>query len=153
VSKENIPKERRAKRGVPIIIKRKLSRNVTDWKSIDENFIRQNLNWIQRNITIIKIYATSEVEAASTKDHFFATLNKVLADIASTRELFLLGDFNGRTGREVNNKIVDSYGEERVNNNGTRLIYICKYNNLTIKMGFSNINRFIDICGCNRTEI
>jgi len=30
----------------------------------------------------------------------------VIADNRNTRELFLLGDFNGKTGREVNNKIM-----------------------------------------------
>jgi len=36
----------------------------------------------------------------------------VIANIASTRELFLFDDFNGRTGKEINNKIVGPYGEE-----------------------------------------
>jgi len=46
----------------------------------------------------------------------------VIADIGNTRKLFLLGEFNGRRGREINNKIVGSYKEERVNDNSTRLI-------------------------------
>jgi len=32
-----MPKEKRANRGVSIVVKKKLSRNVTDWESIDEN--------------------------------------------------------------------------------------------------------------------
>jgi len=55
----------------------------------------------------------------------------MIAGIGNTRELF--GDFNDRIGRKVNNK-VGPYREEGVN--GTRLIDICKYNNLTIKNGF-----------------
>jgi len=36
----------------------------------------------------------------------------MIADIGNTRELFLFGDFNGRTEREINNKIVGPHGEE-----------------------------------------
>jgi len=39
----------------------------------------------------------------------------VIAYIEDIRELFLLSDFNSRTGREINNKIMGPYGEERVN--------------------------------------
>jgi hypothetical protein len=34
----------------------------------------------------------------------------MIADIGNTREFF--GDFNGRTKREINNKIIGPYGEE-----------------------------------------
>lgn len=91
---------------------------------------------MQRKITIIGVYAPSEDEIINTKDQFFTKLNGIIRDIGNTRELFLLGDFNSRTGREVNNKTVGPYGEEQVNDNRTRLIDICNYNNLTIKNGF-----------------
>jgi len=57
-----------------------------DWESIDENLIRVNLNWMQRKITIIEMYTLSEDEKASTKDHFFAKFNEVIANIGSTKE-------------------------------------------------------------------
>jgi len=53
----------------------------------------------------------------------------VIANIENTRELLLLSDFNGKTRKEDNNKIVDLSGKEW-------LINICKYNKLTIKNGF-----------------
>jgi len=56
-----VSKKKRAKREVSIILKRKLSRSITDWKSINENLIRMNLNWMQRKITI-GIYALFEDE-------------------------------------------------------------------------------------------
>jgi len=42
---------------------------------IHENLIRVNINWMQRKVTIIEIYALSEDEEVNTKDHFFAKLN------------------------------------------------------------------------------
>lgn len=47
-------------------------------------------------------------------------LNEIIADIGNTREMFLLDDFNSRTGREVNNKIVGPYEEDQMNDNGTQ---------------------------------
>jgi len=48
----------------------------------------------------------------NTKNQFFIKLNRVIADIGNTKELFLLSDFNDKTGREVNNKIINPYGEQ-----------------------------------------
>ena len=43
-----------------------------------------------------------------------------------TREIILLGDFNGHKGTKVNNQVVGSYGETRINDNGERLIDLCE---------------------------
>jgi len=82
--------------------------------------------------------ASSENEEINTKDQFFTKLNEVTTDIRNTRELFSLDDVNDRIGREINSKIVESHEEERINDNSTPLIDICRYNNLTIKNEFFN---------------
>jgi len=75
----------------------------------------------------------SENKEINSKNQFFAKFNGVIANVGNTRELFMLGDFNGRTRREINNKI---WNRMERNDNGTRLIDICKCTNLTIKNEF-----------------
>jgi len=62
-----VPKEKRGKRRIFIILKKKLNRNVINWETIDENLIRVNLNWIQRKITIIEVYIPFEDEKVNIK--------------------------------------------------------------------------------------
>lgn len=46
-----------------------------------------------------------------------------------------MGDFNGRIGRKKQSTIIGQYGEETVNDNGTRLIEQCQHS-LKIQNGF-----------------
>jgi len=62
--------------------------------------MRMNLNWIQRKIIIIGIYAPFEEEKVNFKEQFFTKLNTMITDIGNTKELFLLDDFNGRMVEE-----------------------------------------------------
>ena len=43
----------------------------------------------------------------------------------SGRQLILMGDMNGRTGRKTGNTVVGNFGEDRVNDNGERLTELC----------------------------
>jgi len=63
-------------------------------------------------------------------------LNEKLVNICMTREIILLGDFNGHTGTKVNNQVVGPYGETRINDNGERLIDLCESHNLRITNGY-----------------
>jgi endonuclease/exonuclease/phosphatase family metal-dependent hydrolase len=41
--------------------------------------------------------------------------------IRSANEIFLMGDFNARVGKEEYSQTVGRFGEEEINNNGERL--------------------------------
>jgi len=47
-----------------------------------------------------------------------------------------MGDMNGRTGRKTGDTVVGSFGEDRVNENGERLIELCTQTSLKIWNGF-----------------
>jgi hypothetical protein len=72
-----------------------------------------NLNWMQRKITIIGLYTPFEDEEINIKDQFFAKFKGIIVEIGNTRELLLLVDFKGKTGREINNKIMEPYVTRR----------------------------------------
>jgi len=52
----------------------------------------------------------------------YEKLNETLIIIGTTREIILLGDFNGHSGTKVNNQVVGPYGERTINDIGERLI-------------------------------
>jgi len=59
-------------------------------------------------------------------------MNEIWINIGTTREIILLGDFNGHTGTKVNNQVVGPYGERRINDIGERLIDLSESHNLRI---------------------
>ncbi|KAF2895504.1 hypothetical protein ILUMI_10667 [Ignelater luminosus] len=72
--------------------------------------------------------ATTEV-----KDTFFEELGE---KFENRRHLILLGDFNGRIGKEKQNTVVGQYGDETLNDSDTRLIELCQQYSLRIQNRF-----------------
>jgi len=70
------------------------------------------------------------------KDQFYEKLNETLIKIGKTREIILLGDFNGCTGTKVNNQVVGPYGETRISDNGKGLIDFSESYNLRFTNGY-----------------
>ncbi|XP_045463868.1 craniofacial development protein 2-like [Harmonia axyridis] len=131
-----VPKHQRAKRGVSVMIHKKYRNKITDFEFLSENIIRININIHQRPVTILGIYAISDDEPISVKEEFFEQVHEEIGKIGKTRELVVMGDFNSRIGRKINDSVVGPFGELNVNDNGERLIEICKNNQLKITNGF-----------------
>ncbi|XP_072380680.1 uncharacterized protein [Diabrotica undecimpunctata] len=55
-----VPKDKRAARGVSILIKKKLKNNITHWETIDKNILRANIDIYGHKITMIAAYAPSD---------------------------------------------------------------------------------------------
>jgi hypothetical protein len=66
-----VPKEKRAKRGVFILVKKRYTRYITTWEAITENMIKLHMNLFGKKICILGIYAISEDENAVVEEDFF----------------------------------------------------------------------------------
>ena len=49
----------------------------------------------------IQCYAPLNSDEGDVKDEFFENLHDTLADIPSTEQIYLMGDFNGKVGNEI----------------------------------------------------
>lgn len=116
-----VPKKQYAKRGVFILIKRKLKKQITDWETINEDMIRVNINILQHRITILEVYAISNNATVAEKDQFFDTLNREIRQIGNNREIVILNDMNRKIGKTEKKKIIGLFGEETINDNDERL--------------------------------
>ena len=103
---------------------------------MNNNIITVNKNHLGIKITELCVYAPSDDKVDLEKDQFYEKLNETLINIAITREIILLGDFNGHTGTKVNNQVVAPYGETIINDNGECLIDLCASHNLRITNGY-----------------
>jgi len=133
-----VKKYERAKRGVSILINKKWKSSIKNWEAIDERILKLDMNIWGYKLTIIGIYAPNEDTGVTVKDEFFANLNKEIVKSGSGRQLILMGDMNGRTGRKTADTVVGNFGEDMVNDNSERLIELCKQTSLKIRNGFFN---------------
>ncbi|XP_030762950.1 craniofacial development protein 2-like [Sitophilus oryzae] len=131
-----VTKEKRAARGVSVLIKKSWKNKIRNWEAVNENILTINIILYGYNIIIIAAYAPSEDERDSVKQDFFDKLDQLLEDFSRYRDVILLGDFNGRTGRKNNSQIVGPFGEATTNDNGERLIDLCETHDLKINNGF-----------------
>jgi len=131
-----VNKGSRAKAGVSLLIKKNLSKNIKDWKAINERIITVELLIKGYEIVIIGVYAPSNDDAVEAKDDHDENLSHLLDTISNRKEILLLGDFNGHTGSKTNDVIVGPHGENDVNDNGERLIDVCQQHSLRIQNGF-----------------
>jgi len=97
--------------------------------------ITVNINHLGIKITVLCVHAPSNDKVDLEKDQFYEKLNETLINIGTTREIILLGDFNGHTGTKVN-EVVGPYGVRRINENGERLIDLWESHNLRITNGY-----------------
>ncbi|XP_043485867.1 craniofacial development protein 2-like [Polistes fuscatus] len=131
-----VPKHIRAQQGVSIFIHRTLRKHITSWEAINERMIKVNMNIYGYRTTILGVYGVNEDALVANKDEFYEQLNDEIVKVGNTREIILLGDLNGRTGNKKQDDVVGRYGEEMLNDNGTKIINMCKQNNLRIMSGF-----------------
>ncbi|XP_044761629.1 uncharacterized protein LOC123318912 [Coccinella septempunctata] len=57
-------------------------------------------------ITVLGVYGVSNDTNRDEKEKFFDELNQEIAKIGNNRELIIMGDLNGRTGRRIGSEII-----------------------------------------------
>lgn len=120
-----VDKTSRAKSGVSVLIKKKWKREVVSWKEINERIIRITMSMFGVKLEIIGVYGPNDDDTVDNKRDFYEDLGEVVDECSDSSEMLIMGDFNGRVGRKINDEIVGQWGEDTINDNGRRLIDFC----------------------------
>lgn len=131
-----VSKDQRAQQGVAILVRKELRRCINSWEAIDQRIVKMNLTLHGHKITLLGVYGVNDDALVAVKDRFFEQLNDEVLKVGAAREVILIGDLNGRTGHRVGCKIVGPFGEDVLNDNGSRIIEVCEQNELKILNGF-----------------
>ena len=89
-----------ADHGVVFIVDEQHSEYIVEIRPINQRLIHMKIqakNTIDNNI---QCYATLNTDEEGVKDEFFENLHDTSADIPSTDQIYLMGDFNGKMGNE-----------------------------------------------------
>ena len=92
-------------------------------------------------IYLINVYAPTQPSCQKNPDQrrkFYEQLEKVLQDVPNRAALFLIGDFNAKTGssKDLHPEVIGNYGKGLTNENGEKLIDLVLKNNLLITNTF-----------------
>ena len=139
-------KYERNKRGVSILINKKWKGYIKNWESMDERMLKLDMNIWGYKLTIIGVYAPNEENGVTVKDEFFANLKEEIVKSDCGRQLIVMGDMKGRTGRKTGDTVVRNFGEDIVNDSSKRLIELCTHTSLKIWNGVfnhKNIHKYI----------
>lgn len=123
--------------GVGFLVKKCYSECIQSFIGISERIAQLNINLPgYESISIIQIYAPTEIAPKDIKDSFYEELEKTLASAHKT--IFLMGDFNGQIGERLPNEdgILGQFSTGKRNNNGQRLVSLAQAHNLRILNSF-----------------
>lgn len=73
----SVSKEKRAARGVSLLIKKIFKDKIINWVAIDENIIKLNIQLYEYNVTMVSVYAPSEYKRVAIKEEFFEKIKEI----------------------------------------------------------------------------
>ena len=121
-------------RGVAIGISRRLQPSVVEVTPVDERIMRVRLKHTLGFMSLVAVYAPTEVCETEEKDMFYAKLDSVLDQCPSRDTLVVLGDFNATTGTERDGYEIclGPHGSGTRNTNGSLLLNLARSRRLRI---------------------
>lgn len=131
-----VNKNERAQAGVSILVRNKWSEKIQHWQEINERIIEIVIKVNGQMITIIAVYGLNDDTKREKKDEFFELLGERIEKINKAHEVIIIGDLNCRVGKKEGDKVIGKYGEETKNDNGNRLIELCKEYKLMVANTF-----------------
>jgi hypothetical protein len=114
------------------------------WEAVNERIIMVRLGCRPINISLIAVYAPinpSKGQKADmdVSDNFYINLQETVDKVPKGDMLLIVGDFNARVGKEVNQgpgNVVGPHTVDSINENGKRMIDFCNLNSLIVTNTF-----------------
>lgn len=117
--------EKGGNNGVGFYVAKKLRNTIVDFKPVNHRIAVLRLKMKEKLITMVNIYAPTEVTEPMEKDQFYETLEKICEEIPRKDEIIILGDINAQLGKEQYLKNVIGNGKGTIhditNDNGHRI--------------------------------
>ena len=132
--------EKQGRNGLGIVLspqaKRAWEETGGQWEAINDRMIQARFRISSgRCLTVIGVYAPTELADEKVSEQFYRQLQKVKEKVPSRDIIVIAGDFNARVGRENDGieKVMGRCGlKEKKNGNGERLIHFATINEMRI---------------------
>ena len=130
-----VPANQWASSGVAIAVRKDWKHKIHDYTRISDRIIETRIKVLNRNITIVRVYAPVEGKAHDT-DEFDRELQQSMEKPPKKENIILAGDFDGRIGNQPIPECIGPYGEQVKNHNGATLRDFYAFNKLEITNSF-----------------
>jgi len=121
------------RKGVGVILRGDVERSVLNYNLISDRIITVKLKATPVNLLLIQVYAPCEDAEEEEKERFYEQIDQVITENRKGREcLIVMGDFNGKVGRNKEEDTVGPYGVGIRNENGQHIVELCKRHNLYV---------------------
>ena len=119
-------------RGVGFAIKQVFASSVVSFTPVSDRIAVIEISGL-RNLSVVGVYAPTEVATAVDKDAFYADLQTVMLSIPKNNMCVIAGDMNAETGSDGSPwpGVLGPFGVGSLNDNGTRML------------SFATSNRFV----------
>jgi hypothetical protein len=114
-------------RGVGFLVNKRIAGEILGFNPVSDRIVTLRLAAKPCNVTVVQVYAPTEVATTEAKDDFLETLQTMLDSIPARDVLFLIGDFNSRLGE---GSPVGKHALGEMNENGRRLTELALANGL-----------------------
>ena len=120
--------------GVAVTVSNKLTPMIIEVKPVNERIMRPRIGHSLGVISLISVYAPTEVSDLTVKDTFDTTLESVVDQCPRRNTLLVLGDFNASTGtdRDGYGTFVGPHGSGTVNQNSTKFLDFARSHGLRV---------------------
>ena len=120
--------------GVAIAVSDRLTRMVVEAVPVNERMMRLRLKHSLGVISVVSVYAPTEVSSPSDKDAFYAQLESVLDGCPRRDTLLVMGDFNASTGtdRLGYEACIGPHGSGIRGQNGSKLLDLARGRGLRV---------------------
>jgi len=138
-----VPAKQRASSGVAVAVRRDWKHKIQDYTWIWDRIIETRIKVLNRNFTIVGVYAPVEGKEHATEE-FYRELQQSMDKIPKNENI-ILADFNGRIGNQPIPECIVTYEEQVTNNNAAALRDFCAFDKLKISNSFyrhKDINKF-----------
>lgn len=126
--------EKQGRNGVGFIIRGKVKQKVLEFNPISDRMAYIRIAATPSKISILNVYAPTEMAEEASKDQFYEDLDEELSRIPKEDTIIVLGDLNAQIGKEEYIKQVAGKHtvHDKSNDNGQRLCNLAAENNLVI---------------------
>jgi len=119
-----VPANQWASSGVAIAIRKDWKHQIQDYNRISDGIIVTIIKVLNRNFTVVGIYAPVEGKEQDTEE-FYRELQQIMNKIPKNENITLAGDFNGRIGNQPIPECIGTCGEQVTNRNEAALRFLC----------------------------
>ncbi len=125
--------QRQGLNGVGIAISKTVNDALMEWNPITARIAKLRLKAKPANITIIAVYAPTNIAADDIKETFYEAIELAIEDTPKNDYLILAGDFNAQLGPPVHDRQETGHNSlGTLTDNGERLLFLASNHHLIV---------------------